>query len=211
MSDRFRIKASGEDLSVAARLVASVGQRAWLTSPDLFVSMFDAVDWGDFAPTPNEAFDWAQAHKFAAIAVKNDNARRDELLRSALRLYKLARPAKEYELTHYAEALILAGQYRAASEQLDSVAVHKRGAFWLQRKAQALSGLSVHDQARARMDEAIAALTDTRLLPVFHVDRFRIRLASGDVNAREDLDVAIELLPIGDGLREQLEAERAKL
>jgi hypothetical protein len=200
--------AKGIDSSEAARLVASVGQRAWFNAPQLLVPMFNALDWSVVTVTPNEAFEFAQAHKFASMETA-DISRGEELLERALGLYELAKLTKEYEQTHYAEALVLARQYQKAITQLNVVPLEKRKAFWLQRQAEALSGLASHNAALIAIDKAIVKLEDSGLLPAFLWSKFRIRRAAADANANEDLALAIELLPSGHPFRRKLEEEQA--
>jgi hypothetical protein len=198
--------ASGIDLAEAIRLVASVSQRAWFSAPQIILPMFNAIDWRSAALAASSAFDWAQSHKYAAIQVRDDSVRREELLAEAIRAYRLTRPSREYECTHYSEALILAGRHQEAMEQLESVAEDKRKAFWWQRRAEALAGLS-REEALAAIDKAMELLTDRSLLADFCADRFRIRRSLGDVNAATDIESAIELLPSGHPYRQQLERE----
>jgi tetratricopeptide (TPR) repeat protein len=202
--------ASGVDLSMAFRLITSVGQRTWFSSPETVVPMFDAIDSRGFAPAPNDAFEWAQAHKYAAMGLNPDHPKRRSLLSDAIRLFGLAKPTtSEYQRTHHAEALILANAYEQANEQLERVPEDRRGPFWWQRRAQALAGLSRHDEAKVACDKALETLKDTTLRPAFHADRFRIRRAMGDESAVDDLDAAIDQLPAQHRFRVGLQGERA--
>jgi tetratricopeptide (TPR) repeat protein len=199
--------AKGIDLAEATRLVASVGQRAWFNAPHLLVPMLGALGSSEGAASSSEAFDGAQAHKYASIE-SEDSTARVALLKKSLRLYERASVTKEYERTHYAEALVLAGQHQKAIEVLSVVPTEKRSAFWLQRQANALNGLGSHAEALASIDLAIQTIPEPSLLAVFHRDRFRIRRAAGDEHAIEDLAIAIGLLPPGHPCRQRMEAEQ---
>jgi len=202
--------ASGVDLSMAFRLITSVGQRTWFSSPETVVPMFDAIDSRGFSPAPNDAFEWAQAHKYAAMGLNPDHPKRRSLLSDAIRLFGLAKATtSEYQRTHHAEALILTNAYEQANEQLERVPEDRRGPFWWQRRAQALAGLSRHDEAKVACDKALETLKDTTLRPAFLADRFRIRWAMGDESAVDDLDAAIDQLPAQHRFRVGLQGERA--
>lgn len=198
------------DRADAMRLIASIAQRAWFHAPHVIPPMLSAVDLRGGSPSPSEAFHWGQVHKYAALATSN-SAKRESLLQDAIKFYRIGPMQKEFERTHYAEALLLTGNVREAGEQLQSVAEPKRNAFWYQRQAQVLSALDQHVEALVDMEKALAKLTDLTLRPVFLADRFRIRLASGDSKAIEDLDAAVAALPEGHWLRMALESERKEL
>ncbi len=193
------------DSSQAIRLVASVGQRAWFSAPHLLVPMFDALGATRDESAPSDAFDLAQVHKFTSL--ESEDSARCSLLTDALRLYEGAAPKIEYQRTHYAEALLLAGEFQRAKDVLAAVPSEKRSAYWWQREGEALSAASDHVGGLAAIDKAIESIPEPSLLPDFYRSRFRIRQSAGTETARTDLERAIAILPNEHPFRRKLESD----
>lgn len=195
--------AKGIDLSEAVRLVVSVGQRAWFNAPHLLVPMFNALDLSPSDPAQGDAFDRAQVYKFAASESSDED--RSRLMAEAVRLYRQARPATEYQCAHYADALVRTGQWQEALDVLRIVPLDRRGAFWWQRNAEALSGLNVHQDALSAIKRAIEELSDHSLLPDFLWTKSRIHRAAGH-GGDQEITQAIKDLPLEHPFRRKLVA-----
>jgi len=187
----------------AIRLVASVGQRAWFSAPQLLVPMFVALGAAKDEGTPSDAFDLAQVHKFASL--ESDDSTRGKLLTEALRLYEESRPNIEYQITHYAEALLLTGRYQQARNVLATAPSGKRSAYWWQREGEARSAMGDHKGGLTAIDNAIESIPEPSLLPDFYRSRFRIRRSAGSEDSRTDLEHAITMLPDAHPFRRKLE------
>ena len=195
------------DIALAIRLVASVAQKTWYTMPQLVIHMFELIEWGDAVPaTDSERFNWAQAHKAAAKVTAVTSPRRREFLIIADDTYKSIRTPNSYHLVHHAEALILLEKFDEANVLLEHVP-EPRDAFWWQRKAQALLGLSMGDTALAAINEALLKLKDDKYRAAFLNDRYRIRMLLKDEGAVEDLREAVDILPENDKYRKELESK----
>jgi tetratricopeptide (TPR) repeat protein len=204
------IEHAGEmDLAVAVRVVSDVAQRLHFKAPELVLRIFKSIQWPALAAAPSDRFDWAQAHKFAAKAARNDEAVRDQFLNAAVDAYQQTTLTKPYHRTQFADALIELKRYEEANEQLELIPSDKMDPFAWQRKAQALRGVGDLASALAAIDSAINTLTskDERYRPTFLADRSRIRRALDEPDALLDLERAIALLPEGDKHRNRLQEE----
>lgn len=196
------------DSSEAIRFVVAVAQRAWFGAPQLLLPMFEALGTMAEEGIPSDAFHLAQVHKFAAMEAGDDQ--RGALLARAVRLYEEAQGTMEYQLTHYAEALLLVGQPQHAKDVLAGAPPERRSAFWWQRQAEALSRTGDHPGGLAAIDRAIASIPDPSLLPDFYRSRYRIRQNAGSNDAQRDLEHALNLLPGDHPFRRKLDAERSQ-
>lgn len=196
------------DYALALRLMATVAQKTWYTMPELVSQMYDAIEWRDVvANTNSDRFDWAQSLKSAAKIVHNDDRKKRDLLRSAIDHYVEVIDPNPYQLTQYGEAYILLEEYDNADRILELVPEVKREAHWWHRKAQALIGMGRAQEAILAIDKGIDQVRATHYYATFLYVRFRARTELGDIEAIEDLKLAIESLPDGDKYRKQLEEE----
>jgi len=198
------------DISLASRLIAAVAQKTWYTMPHLVTRMFESIDWREATPTSDpERFDWAQAHKAAAKVTNLSDPRRQQFLTTADETYNTIIAPKPYYFVHHAEVLILLERFGDANALLDRVQENNRDEFWWQRKAQALLGSGFLDLALEAINNGLGALRDDKYKAAFLHDRFRIKKSMNDPRSIDDLQDAINSLPVGDKYRNDLESKLA--
>lgn len=198
------------DIGLASRLIAAVAQKTWYTMPHLVTRMFESIDWSDATPTSDsERFDWAQAHKAAAKVTDFTDPRRRKFLIIADETYKTIIAPSHYHLVNHAEVLVLLEMFEEAINLLDRVSNNKRDEFWWQRKAQALLGADILDAALEAINTGLGALRDVKYKAAFLHDRYRIRKSMSDSMSIEDLQEAVNALPVGDKYRNELESKLA--
>ena len=200
------------DKAISFRLIAAVAQKTWYTIPSLVIQMFDAIEWRDAIPaSDSERFDWAQAHKQAAKALKKHDHRHREFLTAAVDTYEHIRTLSSYQRIQFAEALILLGRFKDANSQLEQIVEARREEFWWQRRAQALLGLGEPGPAMAAINNALGTSKDPKYRAAFLQVRYQIKNTISDASAVDDLKEAIASLSADDKYRKQLEDDLADI